>query len=163
MIRLALSCSLFSLVFMACSSRKTLTTNTSTEPKYTVQSLELQDTASLSMVEQPLTENGSFILKPGLYTAEFKSYCLQPGTPDPTARDAYFQAPLNHPRKEIIESILKIHKPLTSLIRGIFSFYYGVWWAEPNSANYLRPCNTPDADFSIPNRFSNWMGAWSGL
>lgn len=107
MIRLALSCSLLSLVFMACSSRKTVTTTTSTEPKYTVQSLELQDTASLSMVEQPQTENGSFVLKPGLYTAEFKSYCLQPGTPDPTPRDAYFQAPLNHPRKEIIETILK--------------------------------------------------------
>ncbi len=125
--RVVLFSTLISLIFMACSSPKTANKPLPKEVNYTVQSLEIQDTAALSMIEQPQTEQGSFILKPGFYTADFKSYCLQPGTPDPTPRDAYFQAPVNHPRKEIIETILKNSQTATDLDqRNIQLLLWGV-------------------------------------
>jgi len=61
---------------------------------------------AVSLMEQPRTEDGAFVLIPGLYEADFKTYCLQPGTPGPSANDAYFQAPLKGARKEIIQTIL---------------------------------------------------------
>lgn len=72
-----------------------------------VQNEFLADKKPLSLMELPRTEEGAFVLSPGYYEADFKSYCLQPGTPDPSARDAYFQAPLRHHRKDIIETILR--------------------------------------------------------
>ena len=57
-------------------------------------------------MELPRTEDGAFVLSPGLYEADFKTYCLQPGTPGPSASDVYFQAPLEGSRKEIIQAIL---------------------------------------------------------
>ncbi len=59
-----------------------------------------------SLMELPGTEEGGFVLAPGYYEADFKSYCLQPGTPDPASHDAYLQAPVQGYRKEIIETIL---------------------------------------------------------
>lgn len=66
----------------------------------------LADKKPLSLMELPKSQDGGFVLSPGYYEADFKSYCLQPGTPDPSARDAYLQAPLTGYRKDIIESIL---------------------------------------------------------
>ena len=59
-----------------------------------------------SLMELPQTQDGGFILCPGFYEAEFKTYCLQPGTPDPSQGDAYFQSPLTGYRKEIIQTVL---------------------------------------------------------
>jgi hypothetical protein len=52
------------------------------------------------------TQDGGFVLAPGLFEAEFKTYCLQPGTPDPSPRDAYLQSPVTGFRSDIIESVL---------------------------------------------------------
>ena len=52
------------------------------------------------------TQDGGFVLQPGLYEAEFKTYCLEPGTPDPSPRDAYLQSPVTGFRKDIVESVL---------------------------------------------------------
>ncbi len=60
----------------------------------------------VSLMELPRTEQGAFVLSPGLYEADFKTYCLQPGTPGPSASDVYFQAPLEGSRKEMIQTIL---------------------------------------------------------
>ena len=60
----------------------------------------------LSLMDLPQSENGGFVLAPGFYEAEFKTYCLQPGTPDPSQGDAYFQSGLTGYRKDIIESVL---------------------------------------------------------
>jgi DNA-binding sugar fermentation-stimulating protein len=46
-------------------------------------------------------------LSEGFYEGEFKSYCLQPGTPGPSGQEAYLQAPLNSYRKEIVQTILR--------------------------------------------------------
>ena len=59
-----------------------------------------------SITGLPRTEEGHFALTPGYYEADFKSYCLQPGTPGPSSKDAYLQAPLTGYRKDIIETIL---------------------------------------------------------
>jgi hypothetical protein len=80
----------------------------------------LPDTASLSadakpvsLLDLPVSDRGEIILSTGFYEAEFKSYCLQPGTPDPSARDAYLQAPLAGPRRAILETALRnsLQKP----------------------------------------------------
>jgi hypothetical protein len=59
-----------------------------------------------SLTNLPRTQDGGFVLAPGYYEAEFKTYCLQPGTPDPSPRDAYLQAPVSGYRKEIVETVL---------------------------------------------------------
>lgn len=59
-----------------------------------------------SLTDLPRTEDGGYVLAPGYYEAEFKTYCLQPGTPDPSPRDAYWQAPVSGYRKEIVETVL---------------------------------------------------------
>ncbi len=60
-----------------------------------------------SIFELPQSQLGEIILSEGFYEGDFKSYCLQPGTPDPAALDAYQQAPLNAHRKEIVEAVLR--------------------------------------------------------
>jgi hypothetical protein len=62
---------------------------------------------AVSLTELPRTQHGAFVLSAGFYEAEFKTYCLQPGTPGPSVKDAYFQAPLIGSRKDIIESVLR--------------------------------------------------------
>jgi hypothetical protein len=57
-------------------------------------------------MDLPQTQFGGFVLKPGFYETEFKTYCLQPGTPDPKQGDAYVQGPISGYRKDIIESVL---------------------------------------------------------
>ena len=55
----------------------------------------------------PQTEEGQIVLAEGYYEADYKSYCLQPGTPDPTDRDAYLQMPLQANQKDIVETVLR--------------------------------------------------------
>ena len=59
-----------------------------------------------SLMDLPQTQYGGFVLRPGYYEAEFKTYCLQPGTPDPKQGDAYIQGPVSGYRSEIVESVL---------------------------------------------------------
>jgi len=49
---------------------------------------------ALSLMDLPQTEDGEIVLSEGFYEADFKSYCLQPGTPSPSSGDAYRQGPL---------------------------------------------------------------------
>ncbi|MFM9908401.1 MAG: hypothetical protein ACKVOW_03595 [Chitinophagaceae bacterium] len=68
-------------------------------------SLEFQKPKSL--MDLPKSQDGGFVLSQGFYEAEFKSYCLQPGTPSPSPRDAYLEGSVSGYRKEIIKSILR--------------------------------------------------------
>lgn len=61
----------------------------------------------MSLLELPESEDGEIVLSEGYYEADFKSYCLQPGTPSPSDRDAYLQTPLEGYRKDIVETILR--------------------------------------------------------
>jgi hypothetical protein len=64
------------------------------------------DLKPASLMDLPQSLDGGFVLAPGFYEAEFKTYCLQPGTPDPSPGDAYLQEPVSGYRKEIIETVL---------------------------------------------------------
>jgi hypothetical protein len=64
------------------------------------------DQKPASLMDLPQTQNGGFVLKPGFYEADFKTYCLQPGTPDPRQGDAYLQVPITGYRKDIVQSVL---------------------------------------------------------
>jgi hypothetical protein len=72
-----------------------------------VTQLFTSDKTPVSLTELPRTEEGAYVLSPGFYEADFKTYCLQPGTPAPSANDVYFQAPLRGYRKDIIETVLR--------------------------------------------------------
>lgn len=67
----------------------------------------------LPLTDLQQTEEGQIVLAEGYYEADYKSYCLQPGTPDPSDRDAYLQTPLQTYRKEIVETVLRtsLQKP----------------------------------------------------
>jgi hypothetical protein len=67
----------------------------------------LQNIKPNSLLDLPQSQYGEIILSEGFYEGDFKSYCLQPGTPDPSARDAYLQAPLGSYRKDIVETVLR--------------------------------------------------------
>ncbi len=49
---------------------------------------------------------GGWLLKPGLYSGEVRSYCLHAGTYGPTRGDGYLYAPLKGKRSGIIRKIL---------------------------------------------------------
>lgn len=48
-----------------------------------------------------------YVLKPGFYTIELKSFCMHAGTYAPSKGDGYLYAPLKGPRKELINSLVK--------------------------------------------------------
>lgn len=92
----------------ACRSSKSSTQSAepvTVDPVSGIQFPAAGDTAR-SLMELPQTQDGGFVLAPGFYETEFKTYCLQPGTPDPRPGDAYLQEPVTGKRKEIVESVL---------------------------------------------------------
>jgi hypothetical protein len=95
--------------FSACTSSRNssqVPNNISLNSENPAQPEIAADLKPQSLMDLPQTQFGGFVLKPGFYEADFKTYCLQPGTPDPRQGDAYFQGPINGYRKEIVESIL---------------------------------------------------------
>jgi hypothetical protein len=65
------------------------------------------DLTPSSIFDLPRSQDGAIVLSEGWYEGEFRSYCLQPGTPDPSSLDAYLQEPLSGYRKDIVESVLR--------------------------------------------------------
>ncbi len=65
-----------------------------------------QEQKPQSLMGLPQSQDGGFVLAPGFYEAEFKTYCLQPGTPDPSQGDAYLQGPVTGYRSDIVQSVL---------------------------------------------------------
>jgi hypothetical protein len=92
----------------AASSRNSKqTVNSNAIDAYSSEQPEIASDKKLqSLMDLPQTQYGGFVLAPGFYEAEFKTYCLQPGTPDPSQGDAYLQGPVTGYRKDIIESVL---------------------------------------------------------
>lgn len=97
------------ILLAACSSSKKNSSHTISNPVDTTRNelaIIRTDSQPKSLMDLPQTQDGGFVLAPGFYEAAFKTYCLQPGTPDPSPRDAYLQGPVTGYRKEIVESIL---------------------------------------------------------
>lgn len=59
-----------------------------------------------SLTSLDRTQFGGFILTPGFYQATFKTFCLEPGTPDPVPGNAYVHAAISGYRADIVESVL---------------------------------------------------------
>lgn len=100
---------LFVLALSACSSSRNSQQapgESASLPEAAGQPEILPGLSPKSLMDLPQTQYGGFVLQPGYYEAEFKTYCLQPGTPDPRQGDAYLQGPVTGYRKDIIESIL---------------------------------------------------------
>ena len=101
---------LFVFLFSACSrsvhNTKQHTHNDPGKTMISEQPIIPGEEKPTSLMELPQTQDGGFVLAPGFYEAEFKTYCLQPGTPDPRQGDAYLQSPVTGYRKEIVESVL---------------------------------------------------------
>ena len=101
---------LFSIVlFISCSSSLRNSAGNNNSKVFDQPVIEQPDiTASqpTALTDLSRTNDGGFVLSPGFYETEFKTYCLQPGTPDPRKGDAYLQAPVSGYRKEMVESIL---------------------------------------------------------
>ena len=58
------------------------------------------------LLAAPRTRGGALLLKPGVYAATVRSYCLHAGTHAPSSGDGYLYAPLKGSRAGIIRSIL---------------------------------------------------------
>src|SRR5215510_7710250 len=101
---------LFVLFLTACSPSRNSTQlpddNSSLNSETPAQPDVALDLQPQSLNDLPQTQYGGFVLKPGFYEAEFKTYCLQPGTPDPRQGDAYLQGPITGYRRDIVESVL---------------------------------------------------------
>jgi hypothetical protein len=53
------------------------------------------------------TTKGEYILQPGLYTVQAKSFCLRAGTYNPARGDGYLYADLSGPEASLIQNILE--------------------------------------------------------
>lgn len=53
------------------------------------------------------SQTEGYILKPGYYTIDLKSFCLKAGTYAPSKGDGYLYAPVKGPKKDIINSLVK--------------------------------------------------------
>ena len=101
---------LFVLFLTACSSSKNSTQSTANNNTSNSEILSepviAADQQPQSLNDLPQTQYGGYVLKPGFYETDFKTYCLQPGTPDPRQGDAYLQGPITGYRSDIVQSIL---------------------------------------------------------
>jgi hypothetical protein len=99
----------FIILLSGCASSRNsnqTTSNNAIDTGSSIQPAITPNKKPQSLMDLPQTQYGGFVLTPGFYEAEFKTYCLQPGTPDPSQGDAYLQGPLTGYRKDIIESVL---------------------------------------------------------
>lgn len=53
------------------------------------------------------SQSTGYVLKPGYYSLNLKSFCLKAGTYAPSKGDGYLYAPVKGPKKEIINSLVK--------------------------------------------------------
>ncbi len=97
----------------------------------------------LSLMDLPTSQYGGFVLAPGLYEAEFKTYCLQPGTPDPRPGDAYLQGPITGHRKEIVETALLNSTRYPSMDQRNVQL---LLWSVVSNGNFNKLSPTVQAD-----------------
>ena len=61
----------------------------------------------ISLCGTNFNQSEGYVLKPGFYTINLKSFCLHAGTYAPSKGDGYLYAPLKGPKKDVINSIVK--------------------------------------------------------
>ncbi|MDP2453101.1 MULTISPECIES: hypothetical protein [unclassified Kaistella] len=55
----------------------------------------------------PFSPSEGYLLKPGFYTIELKSFCLHAGTYAPSKGDGYLYGPLKGQKKDLVNSLIK--------------------------------------------------------
>src|SRR6186713_2814128 len=116
-----------------------------------------------SLMDLPQTQNGGFVLSPGFYEAEFKTYCLQPGTPDPSQGDAYLQGPVTGYRKDIIESVLLNSREKPELEQRNIQL---LLWSVVSGSNFDKLSQPVQADamkLLTPKQIFTLKGGVAGL
>ena len=107
MLKNLLRSALFVILLNSCVSTSRNSNQNNNAVNTNVAQVDLPaDSKPISLTDLSRTEDGGFVLAPGYYEAEFKTYCLQPGTPDPSPRDAYLQSRVSGYRKDIVETVL---------------------------------------------------------
>jgi hypothetical protein len=126
------------LVSLFSCSRKHL--NTGDRKAHVSNEINLQpeipaDQQPIALTELARTEEGGFVLTPGFYETTFKTYCLQPGTPDPSPRDAYFQGPVTGYRKDMIQTVLANSRSRSDIDQRNVQL---LLWSIVSGANYNK-------------------------
>ncbi len=101
------------------------------------------NTTPAALTDLARTRDGGFVLAPGFYETEFKTYCLQPGTPDPSKGDAYLQAPVSGYRKDIVETILLNSRKKTGMEQRNIQL---LLWCVVSGGNYNKLSHAVRAD-----------------
>ena len=133
------------LIFSSCISTKK-NTNREYKGEANMNVAEVQLPSGIhpdSLNNLSATQDGGYVLAPGLYEAEFKTYCLQPGTPDPSPRDAYLQSPVTGYRKEIVETVLNNSRVKSDIRQRNIQL---LLWSIVSDANYNNLSNEVQAD-----------------
>src|SRR5678816_3271602 len=133
------------LIFSSCiSTSKNTNREYKGEANMNVAEVQLpSDIHPDSLNNLSATQDGGYVLAPGLYEAEFKTYCLQPGTPDPSPRDAYLQSPVTGYRKEIVETVLNNSRVKSNIRQRNIQL---LLWSIVSDANYNNLSNEVQAD-----------------
>ena len=133
------------LIFSSCiSTSKNTNREYKGEANMNVAEVQLpSDIHPDSLNNLSATQDGGYVLAPGLYEAEFKTYCLQPGTPDPSPRDAYLQSPVTGYRKEIVETVLNNSRVKSGIRQRNIQL---LLWSIVSDANYNNLSNEVQAD-----------------
>ena len=85
-----------------------ITTNFKDTNKVDVKNAEFgKNEKYTSLCNVPFNTSEGYVLKPGFYTVELKSFCMHAGTYAPSKGDGYLYAPVKGPRKDVINSLVK--------------------------------------------------------
>lgn len=138
-------CLVILLSACASSSRngKQTVSNNIIDTVSSVQPAIASDKKPQSLMDLPQTQDGGFVLAPGFYEAEFKTYCLQPGTPDPSQGDAYLQESVTGYRKDIIESVLLNSREKPDLDQKNIQL---LLWSVVSGSDFNKLSHTVQAD-----------------
>lgn len=153
------------LMLGACiSSKKNTNREYRGEVNMNVADLKLPDNLRPdSLNNLPATQNGGFVLAPGFYEAEFKTFCLQPGTPDPSPRDAYLQSPITGYRGDIVQSVLLNSRRRSDLKQRNVQL---LLWSIVSSSNYNNLSKEVRADAErllTPKQIFELKGGWANV
>jgi hypothetical protein len=145
MLKNLLTIALLVIIFSSCVSISRNSNQNNNAAEANAAEIDLPaDSKLISLTELSRTEDGGFVLAPGYYEAEFKTYCLQPGTPDPSPRDAYLQAPISGYRKDIVETVLRNSRSKTGIEQRHVQL---LLWSVVSNSNFnkLSPAVQADA------------------
>lgn len=93
---------------IASITKEAITTNFKDSNKIDLKENDFGKNAKfVNLCSATFTPTDGYILKPGFYSINLKSFCLKAGTYAPSKGDGYLYAPLKGARQDIINSLIK--------------------------------------------------------